>query len=307
MEHDFHYDLIYSIAKMTCFPNADIIAYSSQYVDDNNRKQYFRDGKEALFPRKIRTNGGSFHPIMTQTISTKALDPMVQRCVYVPFHFLPGDNTLEIDGKTNAFSTTPNSENARTLIRKALDSGNPYLIGIALHTFADTWSHQNFTGFDEEWNSVFREKSIFRRLPPNIGHAEVTHTPDVISAIWIDHRINEKIENWIRALKATGEIYKTLRKISGKGPNWTDIKSDYRQIMKASDKRERIEKINDLLKENKLDSVPNYSEDKWLDAALNRSHSPIEAKRGFYDSEWYHFQQAAKIHFATVMNLIKEL
>ena len=193
------------------------------------------------------------------------------------------------------------------VLGKALESGNPYLLGISLHTFADTWSHQNFTGFDEEWNSVFREKSIFRRLPPNIGHAEVTHTPDVISAIWTDHRIKEKIENWDRALNATGEIYKALRKISGEGPSWTGVKSSYKQIMKASDKSDRIKKISDFLNENKLGSVPDYSEDEWLDVALNLDHSPIEAKSNFYDSDWYRFQQAAKVHFATVMNLIKEL
>ena len=195
MQKDFHYNIIYSIAKMTGFQDANTIAYSSQYVDDNNRKQYFKDGKEAMFPRKIRINGGHFYPIMTQTISTKSLDIMVQKYVYIPFHFLPGDETVKIDGKINAFSTTPNSENAKILLGNALKSENPCLIGIALHTFADTWSHQNFTGFQEEWNSVYPEYNIFKRLVPNIGHAEAGHSPDVISEIWTDHRLGEQIDN----------------------------------------------------------------------------------------------------------------
>ena len=172
---------------------------------------------------------------MTQTISTKSLDIMVQKYVYIPFHFLPGDKTVDIDGEINAFSTTPNSENAKILLGNALKSENPYLIGIALHTFADTWSHQNFTGFDEEWNSVYPQYNIFKRLVPDIGHAEAGHSPDVISENWTDHRIREEIKNWKRALSAAGEIYKALRQKTGKGPTWTDIKSDYRQIMKASD------------------------------------------------------------------------
>ena len=87
MEKDFHYNLIYSIAKMVELPNPDIIAYSSQYVDDNNRKQYWKDGQEAQFPRKIPINGGNYYPLMTQSLSTKALNIDVQKYVYVPFHF----------------------------------------------------------------------------------------------------------------------------------------------------------------------------------------------------------------------------
>ena len=63
---------------------------------------------------------------------------------------------MVIDGKKNPLSTTPASPNATVVLKKALASGNPYLLGIALHTYADTWSHQNFTGMQEGWNSVYR-------------------------------------------------------------------------------------------------------------------------------------------------------
>ncbi len=138
--------------------------------------------------------------------ATKSLDIMVQKYVYIPFHFLPGDKTVDIDGKINAFSTTPHSENAKILLGNALKSENPYLIGIALHTFADTWSHQNFTAFQEDWNSVYPGYNIFKRLVPNIGHAEAGHSPDVISETWTDHRFGIQVQNWERALTATGEV-----------------------------------------------------------------------------------------------------
>lgn len=43
MEKDFHYSLVYSIAKMTGYKKADIIAYASQFVDDNNEGLFSRE------------------------------------------------------------------------------------------------------------------------------------------------------------------------------------------------------------------------------------------------------------------------
>ena len=228
MEKDFHYFTIYSIAKITGFADADIIAYSSQFVDDNNEGQFSIDGSKSFFPEKIPSDGGHYYPIMTQSLSPKSLNPYVQKYVYVPFHFLPGDNTVIIDGKKNTLNTTPNSHNAKMIVKQALDSDNPYSIGIALHTYADTWSHQNFTGMQEGWNSVYPWYDIFKSIAPNIGHAEVGHSPDIISETWTDNRTKEKVVNRIRALDAVGQIYQALRKKSGQGPNWGSIKPEFK-------------------------------------------------------------------------------
>jgi hypothetical protein len=42
MQKDFHYDIIYAIAKEAGYKDdeAYIIAYSSQYVDDNTDREY---------------------------------------------------------------------------------------------------------------------------------------------------------------------------------------------------------------------------------------------------------------------------
>jgi hypothetical protein len=53
MEKDFHYYLIYSIAKLTGFKDANIISYSSQFVDDNNEGWFSIDGQKVSFPDKI--------------------------------------------------------------------------------------------------------------------------------------------------------------------------------------------------------------------------------------------------------------
>ncbi len=307
MEKDFHYNLVYSMAKMTGYEKADIIAYASQFVDDNNEGIFSIDGQKAIFPQKIRANGGYYYPIMTQSLSPKSLDLYVQKYVYVPFHFLPGDNNVEINGKRNKLSTTPNSENAKALLRVALKSANPYRIGIALHTFADTWSHQNFTGLHEDWNSVYPWYNVFKSLAPNIGHAEAGHAPDVMSDTWTDHRMGEKINNQVRAIEATGEIYKALRNNSGSGPKWTDVKKSYKRIIDALNYDKRSAEINDFLIDNNFGPVPKYLEHEWIDSALDKDGAEIVMRPDFVDTHWHKFHQAAKIQFAYVLDLIKEL
>jgi len=307
MEKDFHYYLIYGISKMTGFEKADIIAASSQFVDDNNEGQFSIDDRPTGFPEKIPANGGHYYPIMTQSLSPKSLNPYVQKYVYVPFHFIPGDNSTVIDKEKNPLTTTPGSPNATAILNKALESDNPYQLGIALHTYADTWSHQNFTGMQEGWNSVYPWYNVFKSFVPNIGHAEAGHAPDVISEDWTDHRLGEKIVNRKRAFRATAEIYKAMRRKAGSGPYWTEIQGDFRKIINATGYDDRKKKIDDLLTENGLGTVPKYSKDDWIDAALDRKKEQIVMHEGFEKTDWYRFHQAAKIQLATVLELIKEL
>ena len=75
MEKDFHFYVTYALAETAGFSpeESHIIAYSSQYVDDNTERQKPDDDKPPQFPYEIKLNGGYFRPIMTQTISVKSL------------------------------------------------------------------------------------------------------------------------------------------------------------------------------------------------------------------------------------------
>lgn len=307
MEKDFHYYLVYALARTTGYQSPDIIAYSSQFVDDNNEGQFSIDGEETGFPDKIEAAEGYYYPIMTQSLSPKSLDIYVQRYVYVPFHFLPGDNNVEIKMKKNKLSTTPNSKNAQSLLNHALQSNDPYQIGLALHTFADTWSHQNFTGLREDWNSVYPWYEIFKSIVPNIGHAEAGHSPDIISDTWADHRLKTKIDNQERAFDATKNIYTMMRSKSQSGPEWYDVKNSYEAIIKSSDYDSRIKAISDFMNDNGHGAIPDYSKDKWIDDALEKKEDNVVMKPDFTSTDWYKFHQAAKRHFAHVTNLIKAL
>lgn len=307
MEKDFHYHLIYAVATFTGFERAGIIAVSSQFVDDNNEGQFSIDGQPSFFPEKIAADGGHYYPIMTQSLSPKSLDPYVQKYVYVPFHFIPGDNSVVIDGKRNPLSTTPASPNATAVLKNALESENPYQLGIALHTYADTWSHQNFTGLQEGWNSVYPWYNVFKSMVPNIGHAEAGHSPDVISEQWTDHRIGEKIKNHHRAFRATAEIYKAMRRKSGSGPLWGDVRGDFKRIIRADGYDDRRMQIDDLLMENHYGPVPRYSKSDWIDAALDIKDDRVVLRKGFEDTDWYCFHQSAKVQLAVVLGLTKAL
>ncbi len=310
MEKDFHYFLIYAISKITGNPNADITAYASQFVDDNNEGQFSVDGRRMPFPSQLDSSSGYYYPIMTQSMSPKSLSIDVQKYVYVPFHFLPGDNTVEIDGKKNVLNTTPDSKNARALLKHALDSDNPYLIGIAAHTFADTWSHQNFTGLHEDWNSVYPWYNVVKSIAPNVGHAEAGHSPDVIDAVWIDYRFGDGgviISNRERALKAIKELYIAFRKKWGNGPTWTEMKKSINHIIQTPGYDQRIEVIDQFLNDNQYGGIPRYNKNTWIDEALEREGVKFRLKDNFHSFHWYNFHQAAKDQFAFAMNLIKDI
>jgi len=327
MEKDFHYHIIYSLARCTGFEREEawIIAYSSQFVDDNNEGPFLVDGGEVLFPKKLVLEGGAYHPIMTQSLSPKSLDFYVQKYVYMPFHFIPGDARVTIKGKRNPYSVEPNSTRARRLLKAALKTGDPYAIGIALHTYADTWSHQNFTAFREDWNSVYPWYNVFKSYVPNIGHAEAGHAPDIISARWIDYRFgDQEIDNRARAMEAIKAIFEMLSEYRG-GMSWDSAERSYWEIVKARGYDERI-KVNALFVKEKFgEEVPYYDKNLWIRDALTciswdgnwvedlvdekgEDEDPlvrVSPRAGFKRSHWYLFHQAAKAHLARVMDLVK--
>ncbi len=306
MEKDFHYYLIYSMAALTQQPDAEIIAYASQFVDDNNERQFtLEEEKKIPFPSKIPANGGNYYPIMTQSMSPKSLDMYVQKYVYVPFHFLPGDDNVVIKNSRNKLNTTPNSINARKLMDAALKSNNPYRLGITLHTYADTWSHQNFTGLREDWNSVYPWYNIFKSLVPNIGHAEVGHSPDMIPETWTDHRLHQKIVNEKRAIDAIRAIYQRLRKKSGNGPLWGDVRLKYLKLLRIHRYGDRVKAIVAFTKGEAGVDIPKYEREKWIgEALLKKEGEETRMKSNFERSHWHHFHLAAKDHFSQALTLI---
>jgi hypothetical protein len=347
MEKDFHHHLVYALAKVVGFnkkiegsdeTEAEIIAYASQYVDDNCDREYSvshnNENYPIVLPNKIETkNGRYYYPLITQAVNIKSLDLKIQNYVFMPFHFLPGDyKTLNINDLTNPYCTTKNSASANKVLDEALKSEDSYRIGIAFHTYADTWSHQRFTAFNEPWNKVLEWYKDFKALAPDIGHADVWHLPDQICKTWRDHRFDESsVVNKDRTFEALEKIYKKLYQ-QRKDTSWADIKDEiakiiYLDTMDDSDEKkvydERKKRIESFIGE-----LLSYDRDKWIADAVefeleeadeDDPHDPlgihgkklvptdIHLKDNFEGSHWYKFQVAAKVQLSEVLKLTANL
>ncbi len=310
MEKDFHYHFIYSLARLSGFSmeEAEIVAFSSQFVDDNNEGQFIIDGKERGFPTKIKTSEGFYHPIMTQSLSISSLEHHIHRYVYMPFHFFPGgEDSVPIKGEKNPYSTAANSKRVNILLEKAFETKDLFRIGIALHTYADTWSHQNFSGFWEDWNSVYPWYKVFKSIAPNIGHAEVGHAPDIVYYTWIDYRFGDmEVDNRKRVMDALKNIYKKLQEFTGKGKKWDELETFYEKIVNTKSYNGRIKANARMVKELLGEDVPRYDKNKWIDEALD-IEDDIILKDNFKDKNWFKFQQAAKGHLVTALDILKDL
>jgi hypothetical protein len=216
MDIEFHYYITFILCDAAGFDphESHIIAYASQYTDDNN-KQYFinYDG------------GGGFTSKISQTMDiTKPVKK--RRSIYPYFHFIPAGKEaadsckLKTElknecknfstfkcGDENCLLTLSNSENAHEILDEALNSKDLFRIGIAIHSYADTWSHQYFMGCEHKANS-------WPVNPFDLGHAFYGHKPDIVDKIWSDNRLegDEEINNLEKFLEAAKFIFVKLHK-----------------------------------------------------------------------------------------------
>ena len=179
MNIEFHYYSIYILARHAGFDEKSsfILAYSSQYVDDNT------------FQCTVKTKNKEFTNYISQTNDILKPKKELMR-IYPCFHFFPGDfeenSAMRKDGKLHLLNTTPNSRNVSTLLQKAIKTASLYRIGIALHTYADSFAHQNFVGYYDCFNAM---KGLLKRMVPDIGYADAGFNPDIPGKIWKDERL----------------------------------------------------------------------------------------------------------------------
>jgi len=155
MQRDIHFYGVYALARAAGIDwgTSRTIAYASQFVDDAT------DEGVVILP-DLR----GIIPIMT---SHRPLDysnaiPGDQWRVWVPFHFLPGNEPMS-GSFLERMICRKDSQPARRMLSHALDwgcqAGNdtgswPHLIGITAHVYADTFSHHGFMGMAHAWNKV---------------------------------------------------------------------------------------------------------------------------------------------------------
>ncbi|MEW6110002.1 MAG: DUF6765 family protein [Nitrospirota bacterium] len=319
MDIEYHYYITFIIALRAGFKKDEAykIAYSSQYTDDNDTLYRINEGLDDMYENYI-----------SQTMDiTKPREERLR--IYPVFHFMPGtpdeiwkSSPDRKDGKLHLLNTIPNNRNAVSLLNDALTSKNHYRIGIATHMFADTFAHQNFVGFKDEFNAM---EGFLQGLLPNIGHADAKYQPDIPNLLWKDMRLTSKNRarnNKVIFLSATEFIFdqycsftKPAKPEAAREKLLADIGNAIGKEAEADTNKMRSQRhksYRDLLR----DSFIEYNEDDWFNEAVRYESdastigtSNVKTlyflKDGFRNSDWHHFQEAVKEHQSKAEEILK--
>lgn len=223
------------------------------------------------------------YPIVTQTNLINAIDPNIQRYVIMPFHFLPG-------GLPQKYGmVVPNSMMSVGLVNMSIKMKSTYALGIALHTYADTWAHQGFTAFEEDCNKVISWETAYRAIVPNIGHADIGNLCDIVDESWQDYRLpkgKRRVINFDRFIDALKHCFIAL-KLANEGKlvtpgsvsfdEWEPIEDFWKDWLNIEDFNDRCDVISP--------AIPYHMDD-----------------HRFHDDGYEMFQYAAKKQIAAVFS-----
>ena len=158
MHIDIHYYGTYAMARAAGLRRnvCQTIATAAQFVDDNDEG----DDVELEDGGRIHITPTS-HPMAD--IKNTALFDRDQRRVWLPFHFLPGNEGKNLSER---LICRKDSTIAREMVEHCLSLASkpfgPHLVGIAAHVYADTFSHYGFSGVSSRWNRVNGDSIVLR-------------------------------------------------------------------------------------------------------------------------------------------------
>ena len=309
MNYEFHYYITGIIARKAGFSEkqSTIIAHASQLVDDNT----------IIYNVKDKETGEEYSNYISQTMNILKPRKTLMR-IYSIFHFVPGDpmyaSARRKDGKMHILNTIPNNSLARKLMSRSFIEGCLYRIGIASHSYTDTWSHQNFVGFNDSFNG-FDLNPI-----PNIGHSDVIRKPDKINREWEDHRlVKTKVVNNERFISAAENLFRIYTSYLNSKVPWEPLKKVLLYIMSAK-KKKRLELYSIVAPW----LVP-YDRYCWLDKATNQKVRWFRDSRNKFtwwlriskdkyywkirkeNTNWFKFQEAVKAHQAEALPFISKI
>lgn len=156
MQLDMHFYGTYVMARTAGLKPGicKTIATASQFSDDNAAKSHieFQDGG------RIDAQATAHH--VSDVIINR--DPEDQRQVWVPFHFLPGNDGGSFSER---LVCRQDSAIAQEMVTHHIGYANHdvgvCLIGIAAHVYADTFSHFGFSGVGSRRNKVDNDSFEF--------------------------------------------------------------------------------------------------------------------------------------------------
>ena len=240
MQKDFHFYAIYVLCRCNGMSpeNPRKVAYASQHTDDA-KYEHALDFE----------NGGRFQQVLSarRFIHPEVFSLDTQYRIYAPFHFIPGNQGNRFQER---MVCGQHIEIAQQMVREVANlKGKPYQLhrlGIALHVYADTWSHQDFSGLQTELNDVKEidvinegtvgisrfftdfSRNIAESLIPRIGHAEDATLPDEPYREWtFYHKCHKRSihrKNWFICQDTCRASYKEIKSFLTKNHECRDEK-----------------------------------------------------------------------------------
>ncbi len=178
------------------------------------------------------------------------------------FHFVPGGKG---DSFVQKMRCEENSEIIRGILNDALECNDVIRLGIAMHAYADTFSHQGFSGLLSRINDISKLKPKFNgaskiesillrvkhyssrakykvmkyadRFVPAYGHAQAVDFPDLPYLTWkysfdmsdysVEKWTDKEVDNTYRFRRAFENITDYLSKYLEKNPEHKDESYSY--------------------------------------------------------------------------------
>ncbi len=212
MDINFHYFAVKTVSRLAGFDEseAQIIAEYSEFIDDFAiyKPMFFDDVPKFAQHLAVKVDSGyTFKPVTTGYVNlfeiARMLDPENQKLIITPFHFMPTIPIEKLPDRKD-WRVSPADFKTPSIINDLLSDAkkrfledkdtnrhiNLIRIGMLLHTFADTYAHEGFSGYSGWENSSRIEKVIDNKtgrditsqykdlhLPP-IAHTNVGTAPD---------------------------------------------------------------------------------------------------------------------------------
>lgn len=320
--------------------DAQTVSYASQYADDATEHKKIRIANIPDQRNYRDYDGKYFDPVCTAHSGKNwmsnlwkwakfYLKPKVQRHVLMAFHYLP-PNEKKRGGRLGdyKFITEKNSPLARKLLNEAvkkIENSTPgsyeyefalVKLGLALHTYADTWAHAGFSGrhssiendiknIRTKENNKFKKigvlKNIVSYAAPDVGHSEASGIPDASDISWkagyaAGKRKAINRNNTDEFMESSETIYKKLASLSpAPKQKWNKISKKIALCLKK--------------KETWQNAFPGirfeYSRFTWREAALcgdtvdwddfdcSDDFAKLDLKWSGNDVKWFLFHKAA--------------
>lgn len=218
MDIDYHYFVIKTLAHTVGFSEEDAqtIAYYSQQVDDfvkcspmlvrQEPPTYFMEKKYA---KKVGEDLWRVVPHPTGIDVIQSIEKHYRHTTLTPFHFIPTKSLAELETEpdftradyrcvraddTHAQLINGIMEDAVQAVRDNKCEKSLMQLGMALHTYADTYAHCGYSGLDG-WENRAVIKKVYNQMTekeevppqerlvyevlPHIGHGNSGHVPDI--------------------------------------------------------------------------------------------------------------------------------